>query len=139
MEKPSYNILLIDDDQFLLDMYALKFTNRGHNMTVAHDPTEALTLLQNGMTPDIILCDMVMPKMTGVEFLQEFRKAKLVPSAFLIMLTNQGQSSDIEACEEYGISGYIIKATSIPSEVVTEVERIARDAAKEGFKPTYRL
>ena len=139
MEKPSYNILLIDDDQFLLDMYSLKFTNRGHKITVAHDGADALQTLKDGMNPDVILCDMVMPKMNGVEFLAELRKEKFVPQAFVIMLTNQGQSTDIEACEEFGISGYIIKATSIPSEVVTEVERIARDATKEGFKPTYRL
>lgn len=139
MEKPSYNILLIDDDQFLLDMYSLKFTNRGHKVTVAHDAVDGLQKLREGATPDVVLCDMVMPKMTGVEFLRDLRKENLVPQAYLIMLTNQGQSSDIEACEEYKISGYIIKATSIPSEVVTEVERIARDASKEGFKPTYRL
>jgi len=139
MEKPSYNILLIDDDQFLLDMYSLKFTNHGHKITVAYNGEDALRTLREGMTPDIILCDMVMPKMNGVEFLTELRKENLSPQSFVIMLTNQGQSSDIEACEDYKISGYIIKATSIPSEVVTEVERIAKDASKEGFKPTYRL
>ncbi len=139
MEKPSYNILLIDDDQFLLDMYSLKFTNRGHKITITHNGEDALRILKDGMTPEVILCDMVMPKMNGVEFLAELRKEKLAEQAFVIMLTNQGQSTDIEACEEYNISGYIIKATSIPSEVVTEVERIGRDAPKEGFKPTYRL
>lgn len=123
--KPSYNILLVDDDQFLLDMYALKFTKRGHKITVAHDGEDGLRQLRDGATPDVILLDMVMPKLGGIEFLQELRKENLVPNTYVIMLTNQGQSTDIEKAEEYGVSGYIIKATTIPSEVVNEVERIA--------------
>lgn len=125
--KPSYNILLVDDDQFLLDMYSLKFTNRGHHITVARDGVAGLEQVRAGMTPDIILLDMIMPKMNGLEFLEEFRKEKLSPKTLVIMLTNQGQSTDIEAAEKFDIKGYIIKATSIPSEVVNEVEKISKE------------
>lgn len=121
-----YNILLIDDDQFLLDMYSLKFTNRGHHIVTAREGEDGLAQIKAGMTPDVILLDMIMPKMNGLEFLEEFRKEKLSPKSFVIMLTNQGQMSDIESAEKYDIKGYIIKATTIPSEVVNEVERIAK-------------
>ena len=125
--KPSYNILLVDDDQFLLDMYSLKFTNRGHHITVAHDGEDGLQQLRDGATPDMILLDMVMPKLDGIEFLQAFRKENLSPNSLVTMLTNQGQSTDIEKAENFGIKGYLIKATTIPSEVVNEVERIAKE------------
>ena len=125
--KPSYNILLIDDDQFLLDMYSLKFTNRGHKITTARDGEDGLTQIKGGLTPDVILLDMIMPKMNGVEFLEEFRRNNLSPKTLIIMLTNQGQTTDIEAAEKYDIKGYIIKATTIPSEVVNEVERITKE------------
>jgi len=137
--KPSYNIMLVDDDQFLLDMYSLKFSNRGHKISVAHDGAEGLQALRDGATPDVILLDMVMPKLDGIEFLEAFRKENLSPKTLVIMLTNQGQSTDIEKAEHYGVSGYIIKATTIPSEVVNEVERIMVDSTKPGFKPTYLL
>lgn len=123
--KPSYNILLVDDDQFLLDMYSLKFTNHGHKITTAHDGADGLAKLKEGAKPDIILLDLIMPKMDGIELLEAIRKENLVPEAYIIMLTNQGQSTDIEKAESFGVSGYIIKATTIPSEVVAEVERIA--------------
>lgn len=127
------NILLIDDDQFLLDMYSLKFTNRGHHIITARDGADGLDQIKAGLVPDIILLDMIMPKMNGLEFLEVFRAEKLVPKALVIMLTNQGQSTDIEAAEKYDIKGYIIKATTIPSEVVNEVERIAKE---NGLKNT---
>lgn len=125
--KPSYNILLVDDDQFLLDMYSLKFTNRGHHITTARDGSEGLDKLKEGMTPDFILLDLIMPKMNGLEFLEEFRKLELSPKSLVVMLTNQGQSNDIEAAEKFNIKGYIIKAVTIPSEVVNEVERIGKE------------
>jgi CheY-like chemotaxis protein len=121
------NILLIDDDEFLLDMYSLKFANRGHHVTTAREGEDGLIQVKNGMTPDIILLDMIMPKMNGLEFLEAFRKENLSPKSLIIMLTNQGQSTDIEAAEKFDIKGYIIKATTIPSEVVNEVERIAKE------------
>lgn len=125
--KPSYNILLVDDDQFLLDMYALKFTNRGHHIVTAREGTSAIEQIKGGLTPDVILLDMIMPTMNGLEFLEEFRKQKLSPKTLVIMLTNQGQSTDIEAAEKFDIKGYIIKAITIPSEVVNEVERIGKE------------
>jgi CheY-like chemotaxis protein len=125
--KPSYNILLIDDDQFLLDMYLLKFTNRGHNITTARDGSGGLDKIREGLTPDFILLDLIMPVMNGLEFLEEFRKQNFSPKSLVVMLTNQGQTSDIEEAEKYNIKGYIIKAVTIPSEVVSEVERIAKE------------
>jgi CheY-like chemotaxis protein len=126
-KKPSYNILLIDDDQFLLDMYSLKFTNRGHHISTARDGMDGLEKLRAGATPDFILLDMIMPKMNGIEFLEEFRKENLSPKSLVVMLTNQGQSTDIEAAEAFNIKGYIIKAITIPSEVVNEIEKIAKE------------
>ncbi len=126
-KKSSYNILLVDDDQFLLDMYSLKFTNRGHHISTARDGSDGLEQIRGGMTPDVILLDMVMPKLDGLEFLEAYRKENLSPKTIIIMLTNQGQSTDIEAAEKFGIKGYIIKATTIPSEVVNEVEKIGKE------------
>ncbi len=126
-KKPSYNILLVDDDQFLLDMYSLKFTNRGHHITTARDGEDGLAKIKEGMLPDVILLDMIMPKMNGIEFLEAFRRESLSPKTLVIMLTNQGQSTDLEAAEKFDIKGYIIKATTIPSEVVNEVEKIGKE------------
>lgn len=124
MDQVSYKILLVDDDRFLLDMYALKFHNRGHEVDTSFDGMDALKKLREGFKPDGLILDVVMPQMDGLTILESIRKENLIPDSCIIMLTNQGQPSDIERAEKLGINGYIIKATTIPSEVVTEVEKI---------------
>ncbi len=124
MPERSYKIFLVDDDKFLLDMYALKFKNKGHEVDTSYDGNDALKKLREGYKPDCMILDVVMPQMDGLTILDTIRKENLIPESSIIMLTNQGQPSDIERAEKLGINGYIIKATTIPSEVVSEVEKI---------------
>ena len=65
-----------------------------------------------------------MPGMDGFDVLEAIKSEKLAPKALIIMLTNQGQLTDINKAKSFGINGYIIKATTIPSEVVQDVTRI---------------
>ena len=117
-------VLIIDDDKFLLNMYSIKFSKNGYEVTAASSGDEALSKIKNGYTPDIILLDIVMPGMDGFEILSAIRKGNLASGASVIMLTNQGQLSDIEKAKSFSVNGHIIKATTIPSEVVGEVTRI---------------
>ncbi len=128
--KNNLKIFLIDDDKFLLDMYSIKFKTKGYEVFTAHDGADAMQQIKGGFVPDIILLDVVMPQVDGLTFLSNMRGEKLLPKAIVIMLTNQGQVSDIEKAESLKVDGYIIKATSIPSEVVAEVERIVAEKSK---------
>ena len=115
-------LLLADDDSFLLDMYTVKFTEAGHAVTAVKDGDHALTVLREGAAFDAVLLDMVMPGLTGVELLQTIKKEKLGgPACKCIVLSNQGEQSDLAAAKEAGAIGYIIKAESMPSEVVEKV------------------
>jgi CheY-like chemotaxis protein len=126
MEKDTYSVFLVDDDKFLLDMYSLKFTKSGLLVSTAASSTDALRKLREGFAPDIIILDIVMPVMDGLELLEHIRKEKLSPKSVIIMLTNQGQTADIERAKKLGVDGYIVKASTIPSEVLTEVLDIAK-------------
>jgi len=128
--KTEKTILIVDDDAFLLSMYEIKFKKAGFNVVMSGSANDALKKLQGGLTPDVITLDMVMPDMDGLQFLAEIRKAHLAPEATMIVLSNQSQSSDIEKAKEYKIDGYIVKATTIPSEVVLEVEKIMKEKKK---------
>lgn len=119
-----YKILIVDDDKFLLNMYSIKFQKEKFEVSVAGDGAEALKKLQSGYVPDAIVLDIVMPVMDGLEFLEKMRGENLAKNATLLILSNQGQSADIEKAKKLGIDGYIVKATTIPSEVVTEVLRM---------------
>ena len=124
MENGKFKILIIDDDNFLLDMYARKFKENDFDADTAFGSTEALSKLKNGARYDVILTDIVMPQMDGFELLEKIKKDKLVENVKIIILSNLGQQSDIEKGEKLGASGYIVKANSTPSEVVEKVEGI---------------
>ncbi len=132
MSEITYkNILFIDDDKFLLDMYALKFQKAGYEVKNTDSTEGALKMLHDGYVPDIILCDIVMPGMDGLEFVATLRKEKLVSSAVIIMLTNQGAPEDISRSNKLNVDGYIVKATTIPSDVLVEVEKICSSKKNE--------
>jgi len=123
-EKKSYTICLLDDDRFLIDMYALKFRSLGHTVTPNASGKELLSFLKEHPQQDAILLDVVMPDMTGFDVLEAIRKENLAPGAVVIMLTNQGSDADLDRARELGANGYIIKASSIPSEVVARTTEV---------------
>lgn len=122
---PQKKVLFVDDDKFLLDMYALKFSKAGYEVKVADSTEGGLKLLREGYVPNVMLVDIVMPGLDGLELVGVVRKEHLAAGAVVIMLTNQGDSDDIARAKKLNVDGYIVKATTIPSEVLTEVERIS--------------
>ena len=117
----SYKIYLVDDDRFLLDMYAVKFKAAGHDVIANQGGEELLKTIKEKGVPDAILLDIIMPGMDGFQVLEAIRKDKLVPDTTkVIVLSNQGQDADIERAKQLGAVGYIVKASAIPSEVLTE-------------------
>jgi len=119
--KEGKLVLLVDDDQFLRDMYALKFKEKGFAVETATSGSEAIERLKGGLNPSIILFDLVMPGIDGYEFLETMRDQKLAPGAAKITLSNQGLDTDVEKTKALGAAGYIVKANTIPSEVVAQV------------------
>lgn len=116
-------ILLIDDDVFLRDMYATKFQEHGDEVVSAKNGAEALSMITDDFF-DIIILDMVMPGMSGLELLASIKKIASAQNSKCIVLSNQSEDSDIKEAYEEGAAGYIVKAESIPSEVVVKVHAL---------------
>ena len=124
-------ILIVDDDSFLLDMYALKFSQAQYEVTTALGALPALEKLRAGFVPDVILTDLVMPVIDGFEFLEKMTAEKLAAGAIRIVLSNRGQDADIARAKDLGAAGFIVKASTTPSEVMTQVaDIIAKVPAK---------
>ena len=124
-DSTQKKILCIDDDRFLLDMYALKFSKANYQVKTCDSTLAALKMIkEEGYTPDVITCDIVMPGMDGLSLVEVIRKENLIPKAVIIMLTNQGSPDDIARAKKLTVDGYIVKATAIPSEVLAEVQKI---------------
>lgn len=105
-------------------MYATKFLECGHSVTPALHAADALRVLETDTSFDLMLVDMIMPGMTGIELMSEIKRVLPDVTMKCIVLSNQGQDQDIEEATAVGAIGYIIKAQSVPSEVVKRVEEI---------------
>jgi DNA-binding response OmpR family regulator len=121
----TYHIYLVDDDKFLTDLYAVKFKNAGHEVSVFGSGEDLLTALRKTdvAAPDAILLDLVMPGIGGFGALEAIRKENLAQGTKVIILSNQGQDSDLEKAKQLSADAYIIKASAIPSEVLFETLR----------------
>ncbi|KKS95312.1 hypothetical protein A3B05_02695 [Candidatus Giovannonibacteria bacterium RIFCSPLOWO2_01_FULL_43_160] len=113
-------VLIVDDDAFLLDMYSIKFKESGFSVEIAKNGEEALAKAKS-LNPDVILLDIVMPKMDGFDVLREIKKDNIAPSAVIFILTNLGQKEDVDRGLKLGANDYIVKAHFTPSEVVAKV------------------
>ena len=131
-ENKQLKILLVDDDHFLLDMYLLKFKKSNLGIETSSSSVEALEKLRTGNFYDIIILDIIMPTMDGLELLKKVREEKLSSNSVVIILTTQ--ADDFERAKSLGVDGYIIKATTIPSEVVDQVLAIYNDKQKSNIK-----
>jgi len=130
-DNKKYNILLVDDDDFLVDMYCMKFSQAGHKMSSASSVEDAIEKLkEKDYSPDAIIVDLVMPKVSGFELLKQIKEEKLAEDVSVIVLSNQGEQKDLERARSLGAVGHIVKANSIPSEVLAMVEGIVSKRKK---------
>jgi DNA-binding response OmpR family regulator len=122
-------ILLIEDDAFLVEMYTTKFELEGFEVISAEDGKKGLELSFKEK-PDIILLDILMPKMDGFAVLESLKKDKSTINIPVVLLTNLGQKDDVKKGFEKGAVGYLIKAHFMPSEVVDKIKKILKESKK---------
>jgi DNA-binding response OmpR family regulator len=117
------NIMLVEDDPMLVEMYQAKFEMEGHDVVVATNGQESLRLLED-YTPDILLLDILMPKLNGFHVLKEIKKKPNLRQIPVILLTNLGEAEvdmNQELARALGVNDYLIKSHHTPDEVVAKV------------------
>jgi DNA-binding response OmpR family regulator len=117
------NIVLVEDDPFLIDMYMAKFTEAGYEIDVASQGNKAMDMIKE-KRPAIVLTDVVMPGLDGFELLKLIKSDAATKDIPVVMLTNLGQQEDIDKAKGLGASDYLVKAHFTPSEVVAKVKAI---------------
>ncbi len=109
---PILNILLIEDDKIeIMKIHrTIKSLSLKHHLTEVDNGIDALNIL-NGMEdlPDIILLDLNIPKMNGIEFLSVLKANPNLNSIPIIILTTSNNRKDLMQCYKFGISGYLLK------------------------------
>lgn len=114
------NILIVDDDPFIVDMYTLKLKEFGFKIDNAPDGRKGLEKIKAGGY-DLILLDIVLPIMDGFEILQTIKREGIA-HAPIILLTNLGQKEDVDRGLSLGAVDYFIKADFTPSEIVEKIQ-----------------
>jgi DNA-binding response OmpR family regulator len=116
-------ILIIEDDPFLSEMYAAKFSQSGFQTEVVADGKKGIEKIRTDK-PDLILLDIVLPKMDGFEILKKIKEDSVLKKIPVVLLTNLGQKNEVEKGLSLGADEYIIKAHFTPTAVVAKVKEI---------------
>ena len=124
MEGEKRKILIVDDDNFLLDMYALKFSQNNFEVYTAGGGIQAIEKMKGGLSPDVMLMDIIMPEMNGFEMLEKINTENLCLKCIKIVLSNKSEQKDVDEGNRLGVAGYIVKANSTPVEVIDQVIKI---------------
>lgn len=123
-------ILLAEDDIQLVDMYNRKFELEGFDVRIAEDGEKALEILKD-FRPDVVLLDIMMPKVTGLEVLEELKKKPEFEDVLVIMLTNLADEKTAEKIYELGATDYFVKAEMTPLEVSNKVKELLKFYKKD--------
>lgn len=123
-DKSQKKIIILDDDKFLINMYALKFQTAGVHVDAVETGEELLDRLRADEKADLLLLDIIIPGLSGLDTLEVIRKEKLAKDIKIVMLTNQSDPTEIERAKSLDVDGYIVKAMATPSEVVEQVMKI---------------
>ena len=125
MEKNNgkIRVVIVEDDEFLSGIYQTKFAMEGFAVTVAANGEEGLKTIEKKM-PDIVLLDILLPKLDGFAVLESLKKNAKTKNIPVILLTNLGQKDDVDRGIELGAADYLIKAHYKPSETVEKVRAI---------------
>lgn len=122
-EAKKTTILLVEDDHFVSDIYKRKLASDGYEVLFAPDGREALKALE-GTIPDLVLLDIMMPFVDGMEVLQKMKEDERWKNIPVVMLTNLAEKDNIEKSIAMGADGYVIKAHFTPSEVVQKIKTV---------------
>jgi CheY-like chemotaxis protein len=118
-------VLIIEDEKFVIEALTDKFEASNFLVFKAEDGVMGLEMAEKNI-PDIIILDVVMPKMDGLEMLKRLRESDWGKNIPVILLTNISDGAKIQEAEKLGISKYMLKAEWKLKEIIVEVEKILK-------------
>ncbi|PIV10247.1 MAG: response regulator [Candidatus Portnoybacteria bacterium CG03_land_8_20_14_0_80_41_10] len=115
-------ILIIEDEEVLLELLQKKLTQENYQIDVARDGQEGLNKAKESK-PDLILLDIIMPKMGGFEVIEKMNQDEELKSIPIIIISNSGQRVELDRVKELGVKDWLIKTDFDPKEVVAKVKK----------------
>ncbi|TSC76104.1 MAG: putative two component transcriptional regulator, winged helix family [Parcubacteria group bacterium Gr01-1014_31] len=118
-------VLLVEDDEFLAELYATKLNLEGYEVLSAADGKKGLKLAQD-KHPALVLLDIILPKLDGFEVLKGLKEDPTTKDIPVILLTNLSQKDEVKRGLDLGAADYLIKAHFMPSEVVKKIKALVQ-------------
>lgn len=113
-------ILLVEDEQLVINLLEKKLTQEGYEISVAKDGIEGLEKMKETQ-PDLVLLDIVMPRMGGIEVMEEMDKDEDLKKIPVIIISNSGQPVELDKAKRLGVKDWLIKTEFNPQEVLEKV------------------
>ena len=120
----SVHVLLIEDDPFLSELASKKFIAAGFRLSYFNNAEDALVGLP-GLAPDIILLDILLPRLNGFDFLQTIKGDEKLKKIPVVILSNLGSQLEIDRGMKLGAEAYLVKANVTLDEIVVKVKEVA--------------
>jgi len=125
MKEEKGNILFVEDDPFLVDIYSTALRKEGFNVEIAKNGNECLSKLQKEK-PDLLLLDIVLPQMNGWEVLRKIKEDEQLKDLKIIILSNLGEKEEVEKGFALGVKMYLIKSHYTPKQVVEKIKKVLK-------------
>lgn len=116
-------VLIIEDEVSLLDVLQKKLEKEGYQVFAAYDGEEGLRQME-AVKPDVVLLDIVMPRINGMEVLQKMQQSKSMSQIPVLIISNSGEPVEIDRALKLGAKDYIIKTEFDPQEVLEKMAKI---------------
>src|SRR3990167_3073995 len=127
-------VLLVEDDKNLREIFEMRLQAEGYSTSVAGDGEEALVVALKDK-PDLIILDIMMPKMSGFEVLETLRASPDMADVKVIMMTALGQAEDRMRGEKLGVIKYLVKSQVTLEDFVRTVKEVIGGSAESADKP----
>ncbi len=115
-------ILIIEDEEIMYGLLERKLSGEGYEVRVAKDGVKGLEMIKQEK-PNLILLDIIMPKMGGFEVMEEVRKDKELSEIPMIIISNSGQPVELDRAKKLGVKDWLIKTEFDPQEVIEKVKK----------------
>ena len=128
MKQPKAKVAIIEDDISIVQMYQTKFVSEGYKVETAGNGEAGLELISR-FKPDIVLLDIMMPNMNGLDMLRKLRNLPEGRTIKVLVLTNMGDSETATKVYKMAATDYLVKAEMTPTQVIERVQRLLKPPA----------
>lgn len=133
MENLNKKILIVDDDEILLGIYAKNFRDEGFEVLTAHDGQEAWEIIKGGNIPDVVFTGIIMPRLTGFELIAKMQADSDLAKIPVAINSHRGRPEDERLAKQMAVDDFIIQGTTTPAEAVRRVKLLV------GIQSVYKV